>query len=183
MITRVIPKIVFLYGPPAAGKTTIARAVARRLALWEHKVEILDGDEVRRSLFRELGFSAEDRAENIRRTFDLACRFARHGVIVIVAMVAPLDADRALARAFCQDLEVLEVLVWASLEIRQKRDPKGLYAQARAGTLKDLSGYDGPFEPPADRCDLSRLDTGLRSLDECLDTISQYFILQSGVSS
>lgn len=137
--------VVWLFGRPAAGKSTIARAVEARLFQEGRRCVVLDGDSLRAGLNSDLSFSLEDRRENIRRTAHVARMFAEVGHIVLVALVTPLKSDRKLAsdiigKAFS------EILVDTSADICESRDPKGLYAAARAGKIADFTGVDAPFE-------------------------------------
>ncbi len=141
---------VWMTGLPASGKSTVAAAVEARLVGEGRPAYVLDGDNLRHGLNGDLGFSAEDRAENVRRTAEVAALLADAGVVVLVALVSPYRADRAAARAVHERLELpfLEVHVATSLEECERRDPKGLYARARAGELTHLTGVDDPYEPP-----------------------------------
>jgi adenylyl-sulfate kinase len=141
---------VWMTGLPASGKSTVAAAVEARLVGEGRPAYVLDGDNLRHGLNGDLGFSPEDRAENVRRTAEVAALLADAGVVVLVALVSPYRADRAAARAVHErlDLRFLEVHVATSLEECERRDPKGLYARARAGELQHLTGVDDPYEPP-----------------------------------
>ena len=141
---------VWMTGLPASGKSTVAAAVEARLVGEGRPAYVLDGDNLRHGLNGDLGFSGEDRAENVRRTAEVAALCADAGVVVLVALVSPYRADRAAARAVHERLELpfFEVHVATSLEECERRDPKGLYARARAGELKHLTGVDDPYEPP-----------------------------------
>jgi adenylyl-sulfate kinase len=141
---------VWMTGLPASGKSTVAAAVEARLVGDGRGAYVLDGDNLRHGLNGDLGFSAGDRAENVRRTAEVAALMADAGVVVLVALVSPYRADRAAARAVHERLELpfLEVHVATSLEECERRDPKGLYARARAGELQHLTGVDDPYEPP-----------------------------------
>jgi adenylyl-sulfate kinase len=141
---------VWMTGLPASGKSTVAAAVEARLVGEGRPAYVLDGDNLRHGLNGDLGFSPEDRAENVRRTAEVSALLADAGVVVLVALVSPYRADRAAARAVHErlDLQFLEVHVATSLEECERRDPKGLYARARAGQLQHLTGVDDPYEPP-----------------------------------
>ncbi|MCB1920459.1 MAG: adenylyl-sulfate kinase, partial [Candidatus Competibacteraceae bacterium] len=133
---------------------------------------LLDGDNVRHGLNRDLGFSKDDRIENIRRIGEVASLFADAGLIVVTAFISPFRADRALVRALVPEGEFIEVHVHASLEACERRDPKGLYAKARAGVIRDFTGIDSPYEPP-ERPDLV-LDTEQDSVETCLERLMGY---------
>ena len=137
---------VWLTGLSSAGKTTLSRAVYERLWARGHRVELLDGDEVRRHLSRGLGFSKEDRNENVRRIGFVAEMLARHGVIAIVSAISPYREARDELRS--RSSNFLEVYVNASLKVCEERDVKGLYRKARSGELPRFTGIDDPYEPP-----------------------------------
>lgn len=142
--------VLWLTGCPAAGKTTLARALAPALSAGRH-VEILDGDEVRRRLSRGLGFSRADRDAHVERVGRVARILARGGVAVIAAVVSPYAAARDAVRARCarDGTPFVEVFVDAPLAVRVARDPKGLYRRALAGEVPGFTGVSDPYEPPA----------------------------------
>ena len=141
---------VWMTGLPASGKSTVAAGVEASLLEAGRSAYVLDGDNLRHGLNGDLGFSAEDRAENVRRTAEVSALLADAGVVVLVALVSPYRADREAARAAHdrRGLPFLEVWVATSLEECERRDPKGLYARARAGELTGLTGVDDPYEAP-----------------------------------
>jgi bifunctional enzyme CysN/CysC len=141
---------VWMTGLPGSGKSTIASGVEASLLGAGRSAYILDGDNLRHGLNGDLGFSAEDRAENVRRTAEVSALLADSGTVVLVALVSPYRADRDAARAIheARGLPFLEVHVATSLEECERRDPKGLYARARAGEISHLTGVDDPYEPP-----------------------------------
>jgi adenylyl-sulfate kinase len=141
---------VWFTGLPASGKSTIAAGIEARLIAEGRSAYILDGDNLRHGLNGDLGFSATDRAENVRRTAEVSALLADAGVVVLVALVSPYRADRAAARTAHErrGLPFLEVHVATPLEECERRDPKGLYARARSGELTGLTGVDDPYEPP-----------------------------------
>ncbi len=143
---------IWFTGLPASGKSTIAVAVERALVESGHVAYLLDGDNLRHGLSDDLGFSAGDRAENIRRVGHLTRLLADAGVIALASLVSPLKSDRQIARALNEaaKLPFVEVYVSTSLAECEKRDPKGLYARARSGELKGMTGIDAPYEPPED---------------------------------
>jgi bifunctional enzyme CysN/CysC len=142
---------VWLTGLPAAGKSTIAGALEHWLVSSGHVAYLLDGDNLRHGLNGNLGFAAEDRAENVRRTSHVARLFADAGAISIVSLVSPYARDRSAARELHEDAELdfVEVYVDTPLDECERRDPKGLYARARRGELSGMTGVDDPYEPPA----------------------------------
>jgi bifunctional enzyme CysN/CysC len=141
---------VWLTGLPASGKSTIASALEQHLVSRGRLAYRLDGDNLRHGLNGNLGFSAEDRAENVRRTAHVARLFADSGAIAIASLVSPYISDRAAARASHDELELdfVEVFVDTPLEECERRDPKGLYAKARRGEISGMTGIDDPYEAP-----------------------------------
>jgi adenylyl-sulfate kinase len=163
------PVCIWLTGLPASGKSTIAAALEDRLFVAGRQVYLLDGDIVRLGLNRDLGFSEEDRVENVRRVAEVARLFADAGLIVIVALISPFRAQREDARALFEPHEFIEIFVDAPLEVCERRDPKGLYAKARRGELKNLTGIDGRYEPPLHP--EIHLSTAVDSVDQCVGRI------------
>ncbi|GIX03733.1 MAG: adenylyl-sulfate kinase [Planctomycetaceae bacterium] len=140
--------VLWFTGLSACGKSTIANTVDHMLhSLGKHSY-ILDGDNIRMGLNKNLGFSAEDRAENIRRIGEVAKLFAHAGLLTLTAFISPYRADRDKVRALLEPGEFIEIYVKASLETCEQRDPKGLYKKARAGQIKGFTGIDDPYEPP-----------------------------------
>lgn len=140
--------IVWLTGLSGSGKSTVARLVEKRLIDRGALAYVLDGDNIRHGLNADLGFSEADRAENIRRVSEVAKLLADAGVIVLTAFISPFRADRARARSIAPAGTFIEVHVATPLEECERRDPKGLYAKARAGRIADFTGLDSPYEPP-----------------------------------
>tara|TARA_B100000029_G_scaffold277602_1_gene272036 strand:- start:10 stop:639 length:630 start_codon:yes stop_codon:yes gene_type:complete len=140
--------VIWFTGLSASGKSTVANEVDHLLHGLGKKTYVLDGDNVRHGLNKNLGFSAEDRAENIRRIGEVAKLFVDSGTIALTAFISPYSADRQQARELLDDGEFVEVYVNASLETCEARDPKGLYAKARAGEIKGFTGIDDPYEAP-----------------------------------
>ncbi len=140
--------IVWLTGLSASGKSTIACILEQMLLHRKKHAYRLDGDNIRHGLNKNLGFSAEDRAENIRRIGEVARLFADAGVIAITSFISPYARDRDSVRAGVKPGEFIEVYVKVSLETAEKRDPKGLYKKARAGEIKGFTGIDDPYEAP-----------------------------------
>jgi adenylylsulfate kinase len=142
-------RVIWLYGLSGSGKSTLANALERKLHADKFTTHLLDGDNVRSGLNRDLGFSDADRAENIRRVAEVAKLFVEAGVVVIAAFITPQRALRELARGLVGAEDFLEVYVSASFEECARRDPKGIYAKAGAGQVKQFTGRDSAFEPPA----------------------------------
>ena len=142
------PCVVWLTGLSGAGKSTIANLVEGWLALHGCHTYLLDGDNVRHGLNKDLGFTAADRVENIRRVGEVARLFVDAGVIVICSFISPFRAEREAVRGLLDDSEFIEIHVTAPLEVCERRDPKGLYAKSRAGQLPNFTGIDSPYEAP-----------------------------------
>jgi adenylylsulfate kinase len=159
---------VWLSGLPSAGKTTIALGLADELRAEGHRVQVLDGDELRTALSAGLGFSKEDRDTNVRRIGYVAELLATHGVTVLVPVIAPYAMSRAAVRQRHDEHGVayLEVHVATPVEVCASRDVKGLYAKQAAGDLSGLTGVDDPYEPPVDP-DL-RIHTQEQAVDESI---------------
>ena len=140
--------VLWLTGLSACGKSTIANTVDHLLHSQGKRTYVLDGDNVRMGLNKNLGFSAEDRTENIRRIGEVAKLFADAGLITLTAFISPYREDRNKVRELLGEGEFLEIYVNASLETCEARDPKGLYKKARAGEIKGFTGIDDPYEAP-----------------------------------
>jgi adenylylsulfate kinase len=162
-------RIVWLTGLSGAGKSTLAMALEQRLFDAGRNVYVLDGDIVRGGLCSDLGFSPDDRVENIRRIGEVARIMADAGLLVIVAFISPFRADRGRVRAGMPPGRFTEVHVSTPLEVCEQRDTKGLYAKARAGELSDFTGISSPYEAP--ESPEVRLPTEQLSVDECVDRI------------
>jgi bifunctional enzyme CysN/CysC len=147
-LTRQQPRVVWFTGLSGAGKSTIANLVEQKLHARGHLTYLLDGDNVRHGLNRDLGFSDGDRAENIRRAAEVAKLMVDAGLIVLVAFISPFRAERRMARELVEDGEFVEVFIDTPLEVAERRDPKGLYKKARRGELRQFTGIDSPYEPP-----------------------------------
>jgi adenylyl-sulfate kinase len=137
-------------GLPSSGKSTTAFTVEQQLVRSGHLAFVLDGDNVRHGLNKNLGFSAEDRAENIRRIGEVAKLFAEAGLVAMTAFISPYRRDRAEARALhtAAGIPFVEIFVDTPIELCEQRDPNGLYAKARAGEITGFTGIDDPYEPP-----------------------------------
>lgn len=165
-------RVIWLYGLSGSGKSTLAIALERRLHAEGVVTHLLDGDNVRTGLNRDLGFTDADRSENIRRIAEVAKLFVQAGVVVIAAFITPQREHRRLAREIIGADDFFEVYVAASFETCAARDPKGLYAKARAGGVRQFTGRDSSFEPPAaeDRGVLV-IDTEAEPADASLDRL------------
>jgi bifunctional enzyme CysN/CysC len=144
-----IPQIVWFTGLSGSGKSSIANLLEKRLTAEGRHAYILDGDNVRHGLNKDLGFTEAARVENIRRVAEVAKLMADAGLIVLVSFISPFEKERRLAREIAGDIVFTEVYVNTPLEVCEARDPKGLYKRARAGEIKNFTGIDSPFEPPA----------------------------------
>jgi len=147
------PSIVWFTGLSGSGKSTVANLIEKRLTAQGRHAYILDGDNVRHGLNKDLGFTEADRIENIRRVAEVARLMADAGLIVIVSFISPFRNERRLAREIAGDIKFTEVYVDTPLEVCEARDPKGLYARARRGEIKNFTGIDSPFEAP-ERADI-----------------------------
>lgn len=142
------PLVIWFTGLSASGKSTIAGALEQILTQQGYHTYLLDGDNVRHGLCHDLGFSDEDRKENIRRVGEVARLMSDAGLITLAAFISPFRDDRRIVRDILPDGEFIEVFVDTSLEVCKKRDPKGLYAKAESGEIKKFTGIDSPYETP-----------------------------------
>ena len=172
--TRHYGAVLWFTGLPGSGKSTLAMALERRLFDREWQVYTLDGDNVRRGLSADLGFSPDDRAENIRRVGEVAALFADAGAICIVAFISPYRADRERARAAAGNRRFFEVYVKSPLATCERRDPKGHYRRARAGEIKDFTGVDAPYETPETPAVV--VDTEAQDVDACVDQLAAFVV-------
>ena len=166
--------VLWFTGLPGSGKSTLAMALERRLFDRQWQVYTLDGDNVRRGLNADLGFSPHDRAENIRRIGEVAALFADAGAVCIVAFISPYRADRAQARRAAGDRRFFEVYVKSELATCERRDPKGHYRRARAGEIKDFTGIDAPYEAP--EAPAIVIDTEAQDVDACVDRLLAFVL-------
>ena len=173
--------VVWLTGLSSAGKSTIATELERELFNLGRHVYVLDGDNVRHGLCSDLGFSPEDRAQNIRRVGEVARLFADAGVICITAFISPYRKDRDLVRSLLPDGHFVEVFVNAPLAICEQRDPKGLYAKARAKEIPDFTGISAPYEPPVQA--EVELRTDHLTVAESVARILDYLQVQDGATA
>jgi bifunctional enzyme CysN/CysC len=163
--------VLWFTGLSASGKTTLALGLEQRLFERGYQVYVLDGDNIRKGLNSDLGFTPDDRAENIRRIGEVAALFADAGFIVITSFISPYRAERERARMAAGEA-FHEIYVAADLATCERRDPKGLYRKARAGTITDFTGISAPYEPP-EAAELI-IDTAKLSVEESLDRLQAY---------
>lgn len=166
------PCILWFTGLSGSGKSTLANALEQRLFALNHHTYLLDGDNVRHGLNKDLGFSDADRQENIRRIGELSGLFVDAGLLVLAAFISPFRAERRMVRELVQAGEFVEIHVATPLSTCEQRDPKGLYRKARAGEIRNFTGIDSIYEAP-ETPELV-IDTSLASLDESVDRIIQY---------
>ncbi|KDM90375.1 adenylyl-sulfate kinase [Photobacterium galatheae] len=173
------PCVLWFTGLSGAGKSTVAGALENRLAEQGFHTYLLDGDNVRHGLCQDLGFSSEDRKENIRRIGEVAKLMADAGLIVLTAFISPHRAERQLVRDLLPEGEFIEVFVDTPLAECEKRDPKGLYKKARAGEIKDFTGIDSEYQPP--ETPEIHLHAGETSVDTlvtlCMEALKQRHII------
>jgi len=144
------PVVAWFTGLSGAGKSSLANAADQALTANGRHTMVLDGDNLRGGLNSDLGFSAADRDENVRRVAEVAALMAEAGLIVLVSLISPLRAERAIARRIARDLSFIEVFVSTPLPVCEGRDPKGLYRRARKGQILDFTGISAPYERPLD---------------------------------
>lgn len=163
------PVVLWFTGLSGSGKSTVANAVESKLLSLGRHSYLLDGDNVRHGLNKDLGFSDDDRVENIRRVGEVAKLFVDSGAIVLTAFISPFIADRKQVRDLVEDSQFLEVFIDTPLEVCERRDPKGLYKKARAGEIKNFTGIDSKYEEP-----LSpeiHVKTAGKSVEECAEFV------------
>jgi adenylyl-sulfate kinase len=168
-LLRQRPVTVWLTGLSAAGKSTLAAGLERRLVDAGRPCYLLDGDSLRAGINRDLGFGPEDRRENIRRVAEIARLMNDAGLIAIAAFISPYRADRQMASDIIGGDRFIEAYLDAPLEVCEKRDPKGLYRKARAGQLPDFTGVTAPYEPP--RAPALVLTTATRAIEDCVSEL------------
>jgi adenylylsulfate kinase len=166
--------LLWYTGLSGSGKSTIANAVDALLFQRQCHSYLLDGDNVRHGLNGDLGFSDEDRVENIRRISEVAQLFVDAGLIVSTAFISPFAADRAMAAAKLSTGEFIEVFIDTPIAICEQRDPKGLYKKARAGEIKDFTGIDSTYEAPENPT--IHIDTSDKTIEQCAQQVVDYLI-------
>lgn len=173
--------VIWLTGLSGSGKSTLANAVQNQLHHRGTSTFVLDGDNLRHGLNKGLGFSAEDRMENIRRVSEVAKLFVEAGVITLAALISPFREDRRRARQLFEPGEFIEVYVKCPLEQCEQRDPKGLYTKARSGLIPQFTGLSSPYEEP----DLPEITihSDRYSIEHCADEIVQYLVQNQIVST
>ncbi|MCK9372262.1 MAG: adenylyl-sulfate kinase [Sulfuricurvum sp.] len=171
------PCVLWFTGLSGSGKSTIANALEEKLFEMGKHTYLLDGDNVRHGLNKTLGFSEEDRIENIRRIGEVSKLFVDAGLMVISAFISPFRADRDTVRSLVEPEEFIEVFIDTPLEICESRDPKGLYQKARRGEIADFTGISSPYEAP--KLPEIHLMSGMKSVEESVDTIIK-FLTQKG---
>jgi len=164
--------IIWFTGLSGAGKSTIAHALEERLHMMGARTYVFDGDNVRHGLCGDLGFSVEDRTENIRRVGEMVKLFLDAGVISLTAFISPLRSDRRRVRQLVDDGDFIEVYCRCSLDVCEARDVKGLYKKARAGEIKEFTGISSPYEEPSNPEVV--IDTDKHTLEECVDILIDY---------
>ena len=169
---RQTPSILWFTGLSASGKSTISNAVEQKLFELGHHTYLLDGDNVRHGLNKDLGFSDSDRVENIRRIGEMAKLFADAGLIVLSAFISPFRADRQMVRDLVEEGEFIEIHMSTPLNVCEQRDPKGLYKKARQGEIKNFTGIDSVYEAP-EAAEIT-LNTAECDVDACADKIITY---------
>ncbi|WP_110113708.1 adenylyl-sulfate kinase [Bacillus sp. CGMCC 1.16541] len=164
--------VLWFTGLSGSGKSTVANAVAKKLYDQDIRNYVLDGDNIRFGLNKNLGFSAEDRTENIRRIGEVSKLFVDSGQVVLTAFISPFQEDRDQVRHILEENEFIEVYVDCPLDECEKRDPKGLYKKARSGEIKEFTGIDSPYERPQNP-ELT-IRTGQKSVEECANDVVVY---------
>ena len=167
-------RVVWLTGLSGSGKSTIANALEVELNRQGRSTYILDGDNIRQGLNKDLGFKTADRVENIRRIAEVSKLMLDAGLIVITSFISPFRSERDAAKSLFNSNEFLEIFVDVPLEIAEKRDPKGLYKKARRGQLPQFTGIDSPYEPPVEPDLLLRTDES--GLKECVESLLRLLV-------
>lgn len=166
------PCILWFTGLSASGKSTTANVVEQKLFELGHHTYLLDGDNVRHGLNKDLGFSDSDRVENIRRIGEMAKLFADAGLIVLSAFISPFRADRQMVRDMVEEAEFVEIHMSTPLSVCEQRDPKGLYKKARLGEIKNFTGIDSTYEAPVS-AEIT-LNTAECDIEACAEKVIDY---------
>lgn len=162
-------KVIWFTGLSGSGKTTVSSALEKKLFEMGYFTQLLDGDNIRTGINNNLGFSQEDRLENIRRIAEVSKLIMNCGVIVLCAFISPTDKIRNMAKSIIGEDDFIEVFVDTPIEVCEQRDVKGLYEKARKGIIKDFTGISAPFDKPADANVV--IDTSVVPLDESVEKI------------
>lgn len=168
------PFLLWFTGLSASGKSTLANLVEQKLFSYKLKTYLLDGDNVRHGLNKDLGFDEESRVENIRRIGEVSKLFLDAGIIVLTAFISPFKSDRTLVRKLFDAGQFIEIFVDSSLEVCEARDPKGMYAKARSGEIKNFTGISSPYEIP-ENPEIHLVNNDI-SLDDISNQVINYLI-------
>ncbi|MGE7684127.1 adenylyl-sulfate kinase [Peribacillus simplex] len=171
--------VLWFTGLSGSGKSTIANAVAKALYNRNIRSYVLDGDNIRHGLNKDLGFSEEDRTENIRRIGEVSKLFVDSGQFVLTAFISPFRADRQIVRDLLDEGEFIEVYIKCPIEECEVRDPKGLYDKARKGIIKDFTGIDSPYEEP-EKPEII-LESDQYSIEECVEQVIGYLTAKKAI--
>ncbi|MGG0410085.1 adenylylsulfate kinase [Peribacillus simplex] len=171
--------VLWFTGLSGSGKSTIANAVAKELYSRNIRSYVLDGDNIRHGLNKDLGFSEEDRTENIRRIGEVSKLFVDSGQFVLTAFISPFRADRQIVRDLLEEGEFIEVYIKCPIEECEVRDPKGLYDKARKGIIKDFTGIDSPYEEPEQPEII--LESDQYSIEECVEQVIGYLTAKKAI--
>jgi adenylylsulfate kinase len=169
-----VPFILWFTGLSASGKSTLANIVEKKLFRMNYKTYLLDGDNVRHGLNKDLRFNEQSRIENIRRIGEISKLFLDSGIIVLTAFISPFKSDRDLARSLVEKEQFIEIFIDASLETCEKRDPKGMYLKARNGEISNFTGISSPYESP-ENPELHVINNEI-TLDDASNQIIEYLI-------
>lgn len=168
------PFVLWFTGLSASGKSTLANIVEQKLYKMKYNTYLLDGDNIRHGLNKDLGFNEESRVENIRRIGEVSKLFLDCGIITLTAFISPFKSDRKLVRELFDKGQFLEVFIDSSLEVCENRDPKGMYAKARKGEIKNFTGISSPYEAPLNP-EIHVINNSI-TLDEASNQIISYLI-------
>ncbi len=168
------PFVLWFTGLSASGKSTLANIVEQKMFTLNYKTYLLDGDNVRHGLNKDLGFDEKSRIENIRRIGEISKLFLDSGVIILTAFISPFKSDRDLVRSLFQKGQFLEVFIDSSIETCEARDPKGMYAKARSGEIKNFTGISSPYESPKNP-EIHVVNNSI-TLDNASDQIINYLL-------